>query len=305
MSREKFPVRFRQFKPRYKTPFGRAFIADSIEFVRCLPDESIDLIVTSPPFALIKKKKYGNKSSSSYVNWFMDNFAEEFLRILKPTGSLVIDIGGAWNRGMPTRSLYHFELVIRLCSIGFHLAQEFYWYNSAKLPSPAQWVNIERIRVKDAVNPIWWLSKSVRPKADNRRVLTPYKPSMYKLFENGYNNGLRPSGHNISTKWGKDNGGAIPANFLGYDNLLEIANTNSNDKYLRACKRLGVAPHPARFPIQLPEFFIKFLTEEKDVVYDPFGGSGVTGEAAELHKRYWITSEINSEYVNMSRYRFI
>ena len=305
MGNARFPIRFRHYKPLYKTKYGRAFVADSIDFVKSLPNESIDLIVTSPPFALIKKKKYGNKNSSSYVSWFVDNFAEQFFRILKPTGSLVIDIGGAWNRGKPTRSLYHFELVISLCSKGFHLAQEFYWYNSAKLPSPAQWVNIERIRVKDAVNPVWWLSKSDRPKADNRRILTPYKPSMLKLFENGYNDGPRPSGHNISTKWNKNNGGAIPGNLLGYDNLLEIANTNSNDKYLRACKKLGVTPHPARFPLQLPDFFIRFLTEENDVVYDPFGGSGVTGEAAENNKRFWITSEINPEYVKMSRYRFI
>lgn len=315
MEHKRFPIRFKNYKPKYKTKYGRAFIADSIDFIKTLPDESIDLIVTSPPFALVKKKKYGNENSDNYVSWFIENFAFQLKRILKPTGSLIIDIGGAWNPGKPTRSLYHFQLLLSLCSdsVGFHLAQEFYWYNSAKIPSPAQWVNIERIRVKDAINPVWWLSKTDYPKADNRRVLTAYKPSMKKLLKKGYNEGPRPSGHNVSNQWRKDNGGAIPPNLLGYpvdpnpyqDNLLEIANTSSADKYLQACRKLKVDPHPARFPIQLPSFFIHLLTEPGDVIYDPFGGSGVTGEAAEMCERFWITSEINPEYVETSKYRFM
>lgn len=303
------------YSPVYSTEFGAAYLVDSINFLRSLSPNSIDLIMTSPPFALIKKKTYGNEEASSYVKWFIENFASELYRVLKPTGSLVIDIGGTWNPKSPTRSLYHFELLLKLCSedIGFKLAQEFYWYNSAKMPSPAQYVNIERSRVKDAVNPVWWLSKTDRPKADNRRVLTPYKSSMKKLFVKGYNDGKRPSGHNVSKVWGKNNGGAIPPNILGYhdqleslfqDNLLEIANTSPTDKYLEACKRFNVKPHPARFPVSLPSFFINFLTEPGDVVYDPFGGSCVTGEAAEALQRRWFTSEINEEYVSMSRFRF-
>lgn len=297
--------------PVYTTTRGQAYCCDSATFMREIPDESVDLIMTSPPFALIKKKSYGNKSSNTYVDWFLDTFAHEFQRILKPRGSLVIDIGGTWNKGKPTRSLYHFELLIRLCKdIGFHLAQEFYWYNPAKMPSPAQWVTIERIRVKDAVNTIWWLSKTEHPDANNRRVLTPYKKSMRQLLRNGYNDGVRPSGHNVSTKWGIDNGGAIPPNLLNYntsellDNLLEIANTKSADPYLNACKLFGIKPHPARFPDQLPKFFIEFLTRPGDVVYDPFGGSCVTGSVAEKLERYWITSEIEENYVRMSQYRF-
>lgn len=314
MKKLKFPLTIRKYKPYFKTSFGRAYCVDSSKFVRSIPDNSIDLIMTSPPFALIKKKEYGNQSSRDYVNWFIENFALEFKRILKPTGSLVIDIGGSWNKGKPTRSLYHFELLLQLCNdVGFHLAEELYWYNPAKMPSPAQWVTIERIRVKDAVNPIWWLSKTEYPKADNRRVLVPYKSSMRKLFEKGYNDGPRPSGHNVSKKWATDNGGAIPPNFLNYhnlidtlscDNLLEIPNTRSRDRYLEACKLLNIKPHPARFPAGLPSFFINFLTEPGDIVYDPFGGSCVTGEVAEQSSRFWITSEINEEYVYTSQFRF-
>jgi len=290
-------------EPYFKTKFGQAYLCDTVELLKVMDDNSIDLIITSPPFALIRKKRYGNESSSEYIEWFINNFAHEFKRILKPTGSLVIDIGGTWIKGSPTRSLYHFELLLELCkkddnSPGFHLAQEFYWYNPAKLPTPAQWVNIERIRVKDAVNPVWWLSKEERPKANNRNVLTPYKKSMKKLLKDGYNHGPRPSGHNVSQVWGRDNGGAIPPN------LLEIANTSSKDRYLEACRKLKLKPHPARFPKELPAFFIKFLTDPGDVVFDPFGGSCVTGEVAEELGRYWITSEIVEEYVYGSQFRF-
>lgn len=310
-------IRIGDITPYFSTEFGNAYHYDSIELLKEINSESIDLIVTSPPFALLRQKRYGNKNSREYIKWFIDNFAYEFKRILKPSGSLVIDIGGSWIKGSPTRSLYHFELMLNLCDDeagpGFHLAQEFYWYNPAKLPSPIQWVNIERIRVKDAINPVWWFSKEERPKANNRNILTPYKSKMKKLLKDGYNDGLRPSQHVVSKVWGKDNGGAIPPNLIGYessfeefytDNLLEIPNTRSRDDYLDACKNLGIKTHPARFPYELPEFFIKFLTDPGDLVFDPFGGSCVTGKVAEDLKRNWITSELMEDYVIGSKYRF-
>jgi site-specific DNA-methyltransferase (cytosine-N4-specific) len=157
--------------PLYTTRYGMAFLGDSLDYLRQLPDASIDLIMTSPPFALKRKKEYGNVHATEYIDWFMD-FAVEFHRVLKDTGSLVIDIGGSWVRGQPTRSLYHFELISALSDqVGFHLAQEFFWYNPSKLPSPAEWVTVRRIRVKDAVNMVWWLSKTPHPKANNRPVV--------------------------------------------------------------------------------------------------------------------------------------
>ncbi|MFM9157092.1 MAG: DNA methyltransferase, partial [Dolichospermum sp.] len=152
------------FTAYYQTEFGAAYLGNSLELMTDIPDESIDLICTSPPFALLRKKEYGNVDADEYVEWFKD-FAVQFHRILKPTGSLVIDIGGSWVKGIPVRSLYHFELVVSLCKpqkkggLGFYLAQELYWYNPAKLPTPAEWVTVRRERVKDAVNTVWWLSK--------------------------------------------------------------------------------------------------------------------------------------------------
>jgi DNA modification methylase len=109
---------------------------------------------------------------------------------------------------------------------------------------------------------------------------------------------MRPSGHDISKNFIKDQGGAIPPN------LLQLANTESNSYYLRACRNSGLKPHPARFPIGLPSFFIKLLTKPGDTVLDPFAGSNVTGEAAEDLGRRWIGMELNPEYVVGSRFRF-
>jgi DNA modification methylase len=285
--------------PIYSTRYGKAFCADSLEILRKIPTASIQLVLTSPPFALRSKKSYGNVSAEKYCGWFWP-FAQEIARVLKPKGSFVLDIGGSWNKGEPTRSLYHFELLLRLCSKEgwFQLAQEFYWYNPAKMPAPAQWVTIERVRVKDSVNPIWWLSKSARPQASNRRVLKPYTQSMKTLLLRGYNAGARPSGHVVSGNWGKKHKGAIPPN------LITAANTSSSDLYLRACRERELEVHPARFVPLVPEFFIKFLTRPGDIVLDPFSGSGVVAFVAENLRRKWISSEINPEYVLGSAFRF-
>ena len=282
----------------YTTEYGQILNGDSYHFVSGLRENSVDLIVTSPPFGLVRKKEYGNVSADEYLDWFRP-YATQFHRILKQSGSLVIDIGGVWNKGEPTRHLYHFELLIMLCKeYNFHLAQDFYWWNPAKLPTPAEWVTIRRIRVKDAVNKVWWLSKSSWPKASNKRVLQPYSDSMRELLTNGYKPNLRPSGHDISDKFSTDNGGAIPPN------LLAIANTESNSPYLRYCRDKGLKPHPARFPLELPEFFIRMLTDEGDTVLDPFAGSCATAEICERLKRKWTCVELRTDYLKGALGRF-
>jgi DNA modification methylase len=247
---------------------------------------------------LTRKKEYGNESAEQYIEWFLP-FAKEFKRVLTKDGSFVLDLGGAYLPGNPVRSIYQYELLVRLCKeLGFFLAQEFYHYNPSRLPTPAEWVTVRRIRVKDSVNIVWWLSKTPNPKADNRKVLKPYSESMKNLLKNGYKAKVRPSGHNISDKFQKDNQGAIPPN------LLEIANTESNSPYMKSCKEAGVKPHPARFPVGFAEFFIKFLTNEGDIVLEPFAGSNTTGFAAETLKRRWMSFEINEDYVRGSMIRF-
>jgi len=292
MSENKFSVAF-------STPRGRIIHGDSRDFCATLKEKSVDLIMTSPPFGLVRKKTYGNADSYLYLDWFRP-FAVELKRVLKDNGSLVIDIGGAWMKGQPTRSLYHFKLLVMLCEeFGLHLAQEFYWWNPSKLPTPAEWVTVRRVRVKDAVNTVWWLSPSPWPKADNRRVLQPYSDSMKSLLKNGYKAMKRPSGHDISENFSVNNGAAIPPN------LIAIANTESNGAYLRYCHERRIKPHDARYPAALPEYFVRMLTDPGGLVLDPFGGSCVTGEVCERLKRKWICVELDEQFIEGAKGRFI
>ncbi len=285
--------------PVYESRRGAAYAGDALDLLRATPDASVNLVVTSPPYALEFKKEYGNESQATYVAWFLE-FAREVQRVLTEDGSFVINIGGAWTKGLPVRSLYHFRLLIALVDeLRFHLAQEFYWYNPAKMPTPAEWVNVRRIRVKDSVEPCWWLSKSPWPEASNRRVLVEYSDDMRRLIERGFTAKRRPSGHMAKASWGRDQGGAIPGN------VLTFGNNDSNGRYLRAVAARGLKLHPARFPVDLPEFFIRFLTEPGDVVLDIFGGSMTTGWAAERLNRSWLGFDREREYVEASRLRFL
>ena len=283
----------------HKTRLGRMLCGDArCHLMNGAAEQSVDLIMTSPPFGLVRKKTYGNEDAHRYCDWFRP-FAEGFRRVLKAGGSLVIDIGGAWKPGTPTRSLYHFELLLMLCEdYGFHLCQEHYWWNPSKLPTPAEWVNVRRVRVKDAVNCVWWLSPTPWPKASNRRVLAPYSASMRDLLKHGYKARLRPSGHQISDKFGKDNGGSVPPN------LLAVANTESNGRYQDYCRRNGYPIHPARFPEEVPEYFIRMLTDPGDLVLDPFAGSCVTGAIAEQLGRRWTCCELDEEFLKGAMARF-
>lgn len=286
----------------YVTAKGAAYVGDSQRLLADLPDNSINLVITSPPFALLREKTYGNKDQHEYVDW-LTGFAKLVYQKLKPDGSFVIDLGGAYQKGVPVRSLYQFRVLLRFCDdVGFHLAEEFYLHNPAKLPSPIEWVNKRKLRVKDSVNTVWWLSKTAWPKADISKVLVPYSERMKKLMENPdkfYTPKVRPSGHDIGRGFAKDNGGAIPPN------LLSFPNTESNGVYLRACKLAGTHPHPARFPAKLPEFFIRMLTDPADIVLDIFAGSNTTGQVAEAEGRRWLAFEERQDYVASSAFRFL
>lgn len=286
----------------YSTNLGKCFAGNSLDLLKKLEDESVDLFMTSPPFALLRKKEYGNKDQDEYVDW-LAKFAKLAYPKLKETGSLVIDLGGAYQKGAPIRSLYNYRVLIHFCDkLNYNLAEEFFWHNPSKLPGPIEWVNKRKIRVKDSVNTVWWFSKSEFPKSDISNVLVPYSDRMKKLIEDPdkyYKSKKRPSGHEISDSFGKDNGGAIPPN------LLEIPNSESNSNYLTLCKKLGIKRHPARFPSKLPEFFIKMLTDEGDLIVDFFAGSNTTGEVAEKLNRKWYSFELDLKYTASSVLRFM
>lgn len=294
--------------PYYETEFGAAYLGDSQKLLADLPDASVNLVFTSPPYALHFKKAYGNVSKEDYVHWFL-HFAREIKRVLKDDGSFVLNIGGSYNPGQPTRSLYHFKLLIALVEeLGFYLAQECYWYNPAKMPMPAEWVTVRRVRIKDSVEYVWWFSKTPHPKADNRKVLKPYSADMIRLAKRGVRATVRPSGHNIKESFDKIGaGGSIPGNVIEDQipvDMLTLGNNAANDTYTKRCKEEGLKIHPARFPAALPEFFVKLLTDEGDLVVDPFAGSNTAGYVAQQLGRQWLGFELLQEYLDASKFRF-
>jgi len=302
----------------YRSKLGTNYVGDSLALLESIVDESVDMVLTSPPFPLERSKAYGNESKADYLDWLRP-FTEQVWRILRPTGSFVIELGSSWMPNSPTKSTYQYDFLTEVTSRDdqrFHLAQEFFWHNPARLPSPAQWVTVERIRPKDSVSVIWWLSKSERPNADNRKILKPYSKHMERLFKNGYNSGSRPSEHVIGDEsFSTPHAGSISSNFLPIDQLVDhdgeipgnavvVSNTSSKSRYFALCKRYNVKPHPARFPNEIPEYFLRFLTRPGDLVVDPFSGSNSVGFMAESLGRNWISCDLIADYVYASRYRF-
>ena len=288
----------------YSTLLGKCIQGDSLKLLSTLDDNSIDLIITSPPFSLQRHKSYGEVGQDEYVDWLLQ-FGELAYGKLKETGSFVIDLGGAYQKGSPIKALYPFRFMLKMCDVlGYNLAQDIYWHNPSALPAPIEWVNKRKIRCKTSVNTIWWFSKTTLPKSDIKKVLAPYSSRMQSLITNleGFvkkEGTVRPSGHVMGMKsWAKDNGGSIPAN------LLQISNSESNSQYLRYCKVLGIKSHPARFPAKLPEFFIKMLTDVDDLVVDIFCGSNTTGQVAEGLGRKWLSIDLSNEYIANSSFRF-
>lgn len=288
----------------YKTKSGifyKGLIEDFLSSeIKDKHKNKVNLIFTSPPFPLNRKKKYGNLRGYQYIGW-LSNLAASFKELLTEDGSIVIELGNSWESKRPVMSVLSLKTLLGFLEKGkLSLCQQFIWYNSAKLPSPAQWVTVKRNRVKDAFTYIWWMSKTDCPKADNKRVLVEYSDSMKKLLKSQtYNFGTRPSEHNIGeSSFLTDNLGAIPSN------VIIAANTYSNTNYQKYCKRMGLSPHPARMPSEIPRFFIKFLTDPGDIILDPFAGSNTTGATAEELERRWISIEPNEVYIRGSQGRF-
>jgi DNA methylase len=308
-----------RLRTAYTTASGRLYAADAAAALAAPAlrrrQGQVQLVFTSPPFPLCREKRYGNLRGDEYAAW-LAGFARPLADLLTPDGSIVLELGNGWVPGRPTVSTASIRALLAFQEAAdLHLCQEFICYNPARLPTPAEWVTVRRVRVKDSFTRVWWLSPTPHPKADNRRVLTAYSDSMRRLLRKGtYNGGRRPSQHHVGHEsFLSDNGGAIPPNVLvppaadspePPDAVLPISNTGSNTRYLRACRALGVTGHPARMPEGLVEFFVRFLTDHGDLVLDPFAGSNTTGAVAERLGRRWIGIEREPEYARASFARF-
>ena len=306
----------------YRTDFGEFHVAQCEKKMAEMIKQGVkvQLILTSPPFPLNNKKQYGNLSGDEYLQW-LSSLAPSFASLLTEDGSIVIELGNAWEKGKPVQSLLTLKSLMAFLEnpkADLRLCQEFVCYNPARLPSPAQWVTINRIRTIDSFTHVWWMANSDYPKADNSKVLRPYSKSMLKLLEKQeYNSGKRPSEHTISEQsFLVNHNGSIMHNVLELEqmdekrdvrfpvNALSAANTKSNDYFSMECKKKGITPHPARMAPELVSFFIEFLTDEGDAVLDPFAGSNTTGWCAERLKRRWISIDTDKTYGEQSRLRF-
>lgn len=322
----------------YKTNLGKLLLGDSKKIIedsliRYYKNKT-QLIITSPPFPLNSKKKYGNYKGEEYKEWFSE-FAPLFKELLKDDGSIVIEVGNSWEPNRPVQSLLPLETLLAFAKKAeLNLIQEFVCYNPSRIPSPANWVTVNRIRTVDSYTHVWWLAKSDYPKADNTKVLRPYSTGMKNLLERqSYNLGKRPSGHSISdTGFLKDNGGSISHNLLEFEqveekrenrlpkninqyitngekkiipsNTLSLSNTGSQDYYSRTCREKELMRHPATMHPGLIAFFLHFLTDEGDLIIDPFAGSNTTGYISEKLRRKWISIEILEDYAKQSAIRF-
>ena len=304
------------------TDLGAYHLGDSAGLLRSGSGEElrgrVQLILTSPPFPLNRKKSYGNFAGEEYKEWFV-GMAPLFADLLTDDGSIVVEMGNSWVPGRPVQSLLHLESLIGFVNnpeADLRLCQQFVCFNPSRLPSPAQWVTIERNRLTDSYTHLWWMAKTDFPKADNRKVPRPYSDSMKSLIKRRkYNAGKRPSEHGISENgFLTDHGGSIALNLFELErmdekrevrlpNAFSASHTTSNDFFFRTCRERGVTPHPARMPTGLAAFFIEFLTDPGDLVLDPFAGSNTTGFAAELLERRWASIEVKEDYAEQSRIR--
>jgi len=310
-------------KIAHQSNLGKYIIGDALELLNSELGEllfgKVQLILTSPPFPLNNKKSYGNLKGEEYKQWF-SGLATTFSKLLKPDGSIVIELGNAWEPNRPIQSLLPLESLLEFVKIpeaNLRLCQQFVCYNPSRLPSPAEWVTIQRDRITDSYTTVWWMANSDNPKADNRKVTRPYSSSMKKLLEiQKYNAGKRPSEHFINEySFLKDNGGSIAQNFFELEpmqhsrkvrlpNAFSFSNTGSNDFYHQTCRARGIKTHPARMPEGLASFFIQFLSDPGDIVLDPFGGSNTTGYVAECLQRSWYSIEIKEDYLDQAMIRF-
>ncbi len=265
---------------KMKVPQNTIICGDCEDILRGFPDNCIDLIVTSPPYAEARKNVYGGVSPGKYVEWFLPK-ANQFLRVLKPDGTFILNIKEKVVGCQ--RHTYVIELILEMKKQGWLWTEEFVWHK--KNCYPGKWPN----RFRDAWERCLQFNKTKDFKMFQDEVMVPVgdwaKTRLRNLSdtdkirdESRVKSGF---GKNISNWLGRDK--AYPTNVLHL--ATECANRN----------------HSATFPISLPEWFIKLFTEKHDIVLDPFMGSGTTALAAKLLERAYIGVEINKEYCEIAR----
>jgi len=265
-----------------KLPIDKILCGDATEELKSLPDSSVDLIVTSPPYAEKRKKTYGGIPADKYIDWFLPMSAE-MLRVLKPTGSFILNIKEGVEDG--ERQTYVLELILALRKQGWRWTEEYIWCK--KNCFPGKWPN----RFRDAWEHCHHFTKEKKFYMNQDAVKVPIgdwsKDRLKNLSETDKTRDESKTksgfGKNVSKWVGKDT--VFPTN------VLHLATESSNKE------------HSAAFPVALPTWFIKVFSKEGDVVLDPMVGSGTTAVAAKLLKRHFIGIDLLAECVKQSKKR--
>lgn len=259
-------------------------LGDCLELMKNIPNNSIDMVFTSPPYAERRKTTYGGIPENDYVDWFLP-IGAEIKRILKPTGSFFLNIKPHTNKG--ERSLYVFDLVCQLKrETGFMFVEEYCWTKNA-FPGSLKG------RFKNAFEPVYHFTKgnpnqiTFNPIACGTPIKEESIARTYRKQCGAPKNGSGMTGMNTTNT--RNLGLARPSNVINVNNV----SNQFSDKQL----------HPATFPEGLVEFFVKSFTNENDIVLDPFGGSGTTGIVCKNHKRQFILMEKQQEYFELIKKR--
>lgn len=258
--------------------FSDLYLGDSKRELKKLPNNSVDLIVTSPPYADQRKNTYGGISPGEYVDWFLP-ISEQLLRVLKPTGTFILNIKEKVTEG--ERSTYVMELILAMRKQGWLWTEEFIWHK--KNSYPGKWPN----RFRDSWERLLQFNKEKHFNMYQEEVMVPMgdwaKTRLKKLSETDK---IRDNSK-VGSGFGKNISNWLDRDKAYPTNVLHLA-TECNNKN-----------HSAAFPEELPEWFIKLFTKENDTVLDPFMGSGTTLIVANRMKRNSIGIEIVPEYYKM------
>ena len=263
-------------------------LADSIihgdckEVLQKLPDQCVDLIVTSPPYADQRKSTYGGISPDKYVEWFMPR-AAQFSRILKPTGSFILNIKERVVNG--ERHTYVLELIMRMRQNGWYWVEEYMWHK--KNSHPGKWPN----RFRDNWERLLHFTRSKKFNMYQDAVMVPVGDWAQSRLKNLSETDKRRDNSKVGSGFGKNISNWVGRDMVYPSNVLHMATECYNQQ------------HSATFPVALPEWFINLFTVPGDLVLDPFNGSGTTSVAAKRLGRHYIGIDINEEYCELARAR--
>ncbi|MCD4747313.1 MAG: site-specific DNA-methyltransferase [Bacteroidales bacterium] len=256
------------------------YLGDSKKQLKYLSDNSVDLIVTSPPYADQRKSTYGGRHPDKYVEWFLP-ISKQLLRVLKPTGTFILNIKEKVVNG--ERSTYVMELIIAMRKQGWLWTEEFIWHK--KNSYPGKWPN----RFRDSWERLLQFNKEKKFNMYQKEVMVPMGDWAKNRLKNLSETDKIRDNSKVGSGFGKNISNWLDRDKAYPTNVLHLA-TECNNKN-----------HSATFPEELPEWFIKLFTKQNDTVLDPFMGSGTTLSVANKMKRNSIGIDIVPEYCEMVR----